>query len=223
MNQKLLEFTGRNDMSSITFDERFFSSTRGRIVTLLKRSVRTVNELADELGLTDNAVRAHLLSLERDRLVESAGTVKGVRKPHAVYRLTDEARRKFPRAYDSLLNRFLDVLKEKLPQRAVTSALREVGSRIGAAKTPDSHSTIDERVQAALGSLEELGGSATAKAEGDKIVIQSDGCPFAEAVAEHPEVCKVAESLVFEVVGRETKETCDRSSAPKCRFVIEAK
>ena len=94
-------------MAGITFDERFFHSTRGRIVHLLKQSAKTVNDLAAALELTDNAVRAHLLSLERDRLVESAGTIKGVRKPHVVYRLTDDARKRFPRAYDSLLNRLL--------------------------------------------------------------------------------------------------------------------
>ena len=50
-------------------DERFFASTRGQIVTLLRRALRTVDELAGELGLTDNAIRAHLAALERDGLV----------------------------------------------------------------------------------------------------------------------------------------------------------
>jgi predicted ArsR family transcriptional regulator len=54
-------------------DRRFFSSTRGRIVALLRAATRTVDELADALGLTDNAVRAHLVTLERDGLVEPSG------------------------------------------------------------------------------------------------------------------------------------------------------
>ena len=53
------------------WEQRFLSSTRGRLVTLLRRSARTVDELAHELGLTDNAVRAHLATLERDGLVAS--------------------------------------------------------------------------------------------------------------------------------------------------------
>jgi predicted ArsR family transcriptional regulator len=47
-------------------NQRFFASTRGRIVTLLRRSSHTVEELAQALDLTDNAVRAHLATLERD-------------------------------------------------------------------------------------------------------------------------------------------------------------
>jgi predicted ArsR family transcriptional regulator len=53
-------------------DRNFFESTRGRVVTLLRRSGRTVEELARELGLTDNGVRAHLATLERDGVVVAA-------------------------------------------------------------------------------------------------------------------------------------------------------
>ena len=38
--------------------ERFFASTRGRIVLLVRRSARTVDELTELLGVTRNAVRA---------------------------------------------------------------------------------------------------------------------------------------------------------------------
>jgi predicted ArsR family transcriptional regulator len=51
------------------WDEKFFESTRGRMVTLLKRSGRTVEDLARVLGLTDNGIRAHLAVHERDGIV----------------------------------------------------------------------------------------------------------------------------------------------------------
>jgi predicted ArsR family transcriptional regulator len=50
-------------------DRTFFESTRGRIVALLRRTGLTVDELAQELGLTANGVRAHLATLERDGIV----------------------------------------------------------------------------------------------------------------------------------------------------------
>src|SRR5687767_6693656 len=115
-------------MSKTAIDNRFFESCRERIVLLLRQYTKTVNDLAKELDLTDNAVRAHLLSLERDRLVESAGTIRGTRKPHVIYRLTDDARHIFPKSYDSLLNRLLDVLKDKLPKKSLGSMLHKVGA-----------------------------------------------------------------------------------------------
>jgi predicted ArsR family transcriptional regulator len=48
---------------------RFLDSTRGQILALLRVESCTVNELAAALKLTDNAVRAHLISLERDGLI----------------------------------------------------------------------------------------------------------------------------------------------------------
>ena len=50
------------DLKRTKLDKRFFESTRGRIVTLLRGTTETVNELAQQLELSDNAVRAHLLS-----------------------------------------------------------------------------------------------------------------------------------------------------------------
>ena len=73
------------------WDQKFFESTRGKVVTLLRRGGRTVEELAQELGLTDNGVRAHLASLERDGIVRQRGLVphgSGGRKPAYIYELT---------------------------------------------------------------------------------------------------------------------------------------
>ncbi|HKO62082.1 MAG TPA: ArsR family transcriptional regulator, partial [Pyrinomonadaceae bacterium] len=88
-------------------DERFFESTRGRIVKSVRGSRKTVNELSAEFGLTDNAVRAHLLSLERDGLIRQSGIQRGTRKPHFAYELTSEADNLFPKAYDALLVRLI--------------------------------------------------------------------------------------------------------------------
>ena len=72
-------------------NERFFESTRGQIITLLRRSDLTVEELARALGLTDNGVRAHLTILERDGIVRQRGSVRrssGGGKPAYIYELT---------------------------------------------------------------------------------------------------------------------------------------
>ena len=53
-------------MARKNWNQWFFASTRGQIITLLRRSSRTVDELAQALNLTHTAVRAHLAALERD-------------------------------------------------------------------------------------------------------------------------------------------------------------
>jgi predicted ArsR family transcriptional regulator len=208
-------------MGRFGFDERFFESTRGKIVKLLWHSERTVNDLAAELSLTDNAVRAHLLSLERDGIVESGGTVKGFRKPHFTFKLSDKGRRLFPRSYDSLLIRFLDALKSRLSPSTISEVLRDTGMRLAANGHRNGEVDFDQKVENALSSLKELGGAAALVEQDDQTFLKSDDCPFAEAVKEHPEICKVTESFLSESLGRAVSEQCDRASEPKCRFLIE--
>lgn len=209
-------------MSKTKLDKRFFESTRGQIVRLLRGSSRTVSEIAAELRLTDNAIRAHLLSLERDQLVMQTGSAKGHRKPHFTYGLTDEARHLFPTAYDSLLNTLLSVLKNNISRAAISDVLREVGRKIGLENSAANGQGVDARLEKSLRTLEELGGAARVVRENGTIVIKSESCPFAEAVSEHPEVCQIAESMIGEIVGKPVIEKCDRSSKPKCCFEIDA-
>lgn len=202
-------------------DRRFLESTRGRVVSLLRDEPRTVEELAGLLELTDNAVRAHLTTLERDGLVRQSGVRRGPRKPHFTYSLTPEAERLFPKSYDALLNQLIVVLKGRLSDEDLEGVLREVG-RSMAADVPVAGDDLRSRVQAALKVLENLGGAALAEQEGEKIVIRSGGCPLAEAVSIHPEVCRLAESLIAGIVKAPVTEHCHRDGEPRCRFEIEA-
>jgi predicted ArsR family transcriptional regulator len=209
-------------MDAMKLDQRFFESTRGQIVTLLRSSPCTVEELATKLDLTDNAVRAHLSTLERDGLVRQSGIRRGARKPHFTYSLTEDADRLFPKAYDALLNQLIAVLKHRLNPAEMEDVLREVGRAV-AASTPNGHdATLQGRVQKALKVLEAIGGSASIEEQDGKIVIRGNGCPLAAAVSVHPEVCHLAETLVGEIVKAPVVEKCDRTSRPHCVFEIDA-
>ncbi len=209
-------------MEAMKLDQRFFESTRGQIVTILRSSPCTVEELATKLELTDNAVRAHLATLERDGIVRQSGLRRGARKPHFTYTLTEEADRLFPKAYDALLNQLIAVLKNRLNPAEMEDVLREVGRAV-AANMPNGHdASLQSRVQKALKVLEAIGGSAEIEQHDGKIVIRGNGCPLAAAVNVHPEVCRLAETLVGEIVKVPVVEKCDRESRPQCRFEIDA-
>jgi predicted ArsR family transcriptional regulator len=208
-------------MKRSKLDNRFFESTRGRIVTLLRGSTKTVNELAAEVGLTDNAVRAHLLSLERDGLIKQSGIQRGTRKPHFAYELTEEADHLFPKAYDAILTRLIAALKGRLSRVALQEVLQEVGRSLAEGQLSDRNSDdLERRVGKALNALDAIGGHARIVKENERVFIRSEGCPLAAAVAEHPEVCRLAETLVSEIIGMEVRERCDREGPPRCRFEV---
>ena len=209
-------------MKITKLDERFFESTRGRVIELLRGKSGTVKELAEKLELTDNAVRAHLLSLERDGLIRQSGVQRGLRKPHYSYELTPEAEHLFPKAYDTLLNQLITALKGRLPPPALEDVLREVGRSLAARHSSDqSPADLDARLQNALKVLKAIGGSPSVEREDGQLFIRSGACPLSAAVVEHPEVCGLAEELVAEIVGVAVRERCDHGESPKCCFELK--
>jgi predicted ArsR family transcriptional regulator len=203
-------------------DRNFFESTRGRVVTLLRRSGRTVEELARELGLTDNGVRAHLATLERDGIVRQRGSVRrggGVGKPAFVYELTPDAEELFPKAYEPVLLRMLDAISERLGPEASEALLRGVGRSLAEGKDVPSDD-IRGRLETAVEALNELGGLAELEERNGGFVIRGYSCPLAAVTPEHPEVCRMAETLISELAGVPVQEHCDRGARPRCCFEV---
>jgi predicted ArsR family transcriptional regulator len=206
-------------MPGSRWDQRFFASTRGRIVWLLRRASRTVDELAAALDLTDNAVRAHLATLERDGLVEQKGLRRGVGKPAYSYILTPEADALFPKAYGPVLKQLLGVLAERLPPEALDDVMRTVGRRI-AASQPELIGDVRTRLDAAVAVLDDLGGLAEVEEQDGRLVLRGYSCPLAAAVPDHPETCALAEALLTQIVGVPVREQCERGDSPRCCFEV---
>jgi predicted ArsR family transcriptional regulator len=205
-------------MVSTRWNQRFFTTTRGQVVAMLRRASRTVNELAEALNLTDNAVRVHLSTLERDGLVVQEGVRRGPGKPSYAYQLTPQAEYLFPKPYGPVLNELLLVLSERLAPDELEAALREVGHRLAAGHAAPG-GDLRQRVEHGVALLNELGGLAELKDDGERFAIQGYNCPLA-AAAGHAATCRMAETLLSDVIGDSVCERCDRSNAPRCRFEI---
>ena len=210
--------------SSMRINPKFLASTRGRIVDLLRRSARTVEELAADLGVTDNAVRPHLTALERDGVVRSTGVRREgtVGKPATMYEIDPSAEPSFSQAYVPLLTTLLASLHERLDERQRRAILRDVGHRL-ASGMASAEGSVRARAEAASRILNELGGVTTVEESSDGVVIQGCGCPLSAAVGEDPSVCVAVQTMLSDVVGMPVRERCDRSDRPCCRFTVGGK
>jgi predicted ArsR family transcriptional regulator len=209
-------------MKNVGWRERLFKSTRGKILDLLRARECTVNELAEELHLTDNAVRAHLASLERDRLVTQSGFRPGIRRPHTTYALGAEAEQLFPKAYGRLVSLLMSIFSRQVDPRKLRAGMRGAGRRVAREHLNALQGkSRQQRIDAALGILKDLGGAASFREENGKHFIYGNGCPIAAATSNHPEACLLAESLLTEVIGSPVKEHCIRGAVPSCRFEIK--
>ncbi len=209
--------------SDSLWNKRFFSSTRGQIVTLLRKGGATVDELAGALGLTDNAVRAHLAALERDGLVHQAGVRRGVSKPSFVYQLTRDAQRIFPKADGPTLRHLLDVLVSRLSQRDLREIIDETGEA-AASEFPAAQGTLHERVQQSVQLLEEMGGLAEIETSDYGYLIRGFSCPYAATAPGQPAVCQLAAAFLADYIDAPVEARCaisDENSAPRCLFEIK--
>ncbi len=200
------------------WDRRFFSSTRGRIVLLLRRASATVDDLATALGLTDNAVRSHLTALERDGLIEQISLRPSGAKPAYVYALTQEAEALFPKAYVAVLDQLMEVLHDAVAPEVANTILHEAGRRMARGRTPLPGA---DRLAAAVALLEELGGLIEIHTEAGRVTLRGKACPLAEVVPGHRGACDLAAELLSQVVGVPVSEQCDIGSPPHCRFVFD--
>ena len=188
----------------------------------MRRAGFTVDELARELGLTNNGVRAHLATLERDGIVRQSGVVRsesGGGKPAYLYELTPEAEDLFPKAYEPVLHRLLDVLAEQLESDESEALLRSVARLMAEEQTVPTDGAR-ARLETAADVLNELGGLVELEERDGGFVIRGYSCPLAGVTPDHPEVCSMAETLIAELAGVPVHERCDRGERPRCCFEV---
>lgn len=204
-------------------NRRFRETTAGQVLTALRRGPGTVEELARQLGLTDNAIRAHLTALERDGLVRQRGVRRGPRagKPATIYEVPPEAEPLFSRAYVPVLEALLDEMAVQVPHEKQEELLRGVGHRLAASMQHYGSGPVEARVNAAAALLNALGGDAQVEHDEKGFTIRGCGCPLSAATSKRPEVCKAVETLLSDVTGVEFRERCDRADRPQCCFYIE--
>jgi predicted ArsR family transcriptional regulator len=211
-------------MSPIGLHRDLVESSRGRIIGVLRRGRRTVDEIAAELGVTGNAIRAQLSAMERDGLIRAAGVHRGVTRPSRTYELTPELEHLLSRAYIPLLTQLVRLVSANESPAKFDRLMREAGRGVARELAPRFPSgTLANRVEAACHVLnEELGATTEVTKSDGMIVVRGRGCPLAALTGKHPGVCHAIESLLVELLRTKVKECCDRTEPPRCCFEVSA-
>jgi predicted ArsR family transcriptional regulator len=199
----------------------FLGGTRARILALLRRSASTIADLANEVGVTGNAVRGHVTALQKDGLVREAGTAPSTGgKPAQLFDLTREGEEAFPKAYAFVLQELLRKLKERDGREATVGILKAVGQAAAGAAGQNADDP-GARVAAAADVLRSIGGDVNVTRVEKGWEIRGFGCPLSAVVVNEPDTCCLAQGLVADVTGAEVLERCDRSGGrARCAFQV---
>jgi predicted ArsR family transcriptional regulator len=187
---------------------------------LLATRPHTIEELAKEISVTKNAVRAQIAFLVREGIVEIQGMFKSARRPGALYGLSPGSDLYFSRAYPVVLSHLIHVLANQLSQEAFMAVMQELGQCL-ARSTSRPSGDPQERIRGALKFLKALGSPGQMTEEDGKVIITSLVCPIARAVAADTRVCTAMETLLRELTGLAVEERCNRSEQQGCRFIIK--
>lgn len=202
---------------------------RHAVLDLLRRGERTVNTLAAQLRISDNAVRVHLFALERDGLIKRSGIVRSgtVGQPAAEYDITSLGEQVLSTAYPAALAALAAAAGVRLDARARRSLFLEAGKRLAETMGRHDSGTLQERAESCAALIDSLGGSTTVtnvKAAGGAAgaaaaaVLEGAGCPLATAVRGEPTTCYMIEALIETHGGVHAEQLCTHGDKPSCRF-----
>lgn len=201
-------------------------SRRAIVVALKQRGTATIATLAEDQGLTGEAVRQQLLQLQREGWVEPA-TPRGsaparTGRPATSYRLTEAGDHLFPKHYDALAVAVIDAVSEELGAEAAVRVLARVS---------------DDRVHAVEPSLRGLGllDKVTALRnwylsddpymdvgrDGDDLLLIERNCPFLNTAMRRPALCSVSVSALTRLLGvRVHREEKFQNGDGRCVFRV---
>jgi predicted ArsR family transcriptional regulator len=193
---------------------------RGRIIALLRRGATTVEELAAQLHVTDNAVRTHLQLLEREGVISATGTRQGpgAGKPAVTYAIATGAEASLSGAYAPGLAALVKILAERSSPSELDELFRAVGRRLGPVQP--IRGSLDMRVRAAAATLTSLGSELDVERTPEGFLLRGHACPLSAVVRDQPDACHAVEELIAALVGTSVRERCDRSVGARCRFEI---
>src|SRR4051795_7077989 len=106
-------------------------TTKEQILALLKQHGNlTIMNLANELEITEMAVRRHIQTLERDKLIQSEVKKQTMGRPSKVYQLAEEGENFFPKRYKEFSLEILQGLKDAGQEQLIIDILLKKNERL---------------------------------------------------------------------------------------------
>lgn len=207
-------------------DTRFFQTTRGKIVSALRRRhSASAADLADAFGVSANAIRQQLLTLEREGYVVERSVRRGPTKPTLEFSLTPAADALFPQRYDKMLNAVLSEVREVFGETGLQQVVAKLGARAAdryrsKLRAPDPKGRTYELAEL----LRRSGVEAdVVETEDGTLELREHHCPYGQTVGEHPEVCTIIHTVLRETVSPQTRQTESIATGGEtCRFEVAA-
>ncbi|MBP3038645.1 transcriptional regulator [Bacillaceae bacterium Marseille-Q3522] len=173
-------------------------TTKELILELMKQYGQvTIMELAEQLKISEMAVRKHIQALESDLLVQSKMKKQTLGRPSKVYQLSQQGEDLFPKKYKEFSLELLQQLKEM----GQTALIEEIMKRRKEKQlTPYLHlgvkMTMSERIRALKRLQKKEGFMPEVRVEKDKVHFKEYNCPYTEIAKDFPTLCQCEKQFI---------------------------
>ena len=185
------------------------SNIRQQILLLIKQAGKTtIAELAEQLGVSYEAVRQQLKLLEGDNLVarcvERDPEACRVGRPTGTYALSAAGEHLFPKNYDELAVELIDTMAGTLGPEAMRQVLAALtDSRVRDWEPRLRDKSLPERIEILKGVyLEDDPFMQVDQSDGELRLVEGN-CPFLNVATRRPALCSVTVSTLTKLLGRQ--------------------
>lgn len=202
-----------------------FRGMRADLLVALKKTPNcSAHELAEQFGVTANALRRHLKALEDDGLVRYRRDVRGVGAPVYVYTLTPAGEALFPRRYAPALASAIEAVRAQGGTAAVQALLDGQWEQLASEAAPVLAGVpAEERLPLVAELLTARGYMAEAEAGGapEGGTLRVFNCALRDIVERVPEVCAAEARFVERMLGAPVvRRAHRREGCGRCEYVV---
>jgi predicted ArsR family transcriptional regulator len=193
---------------------------------LKQRGPATIAQLADELGLTGEAVRQQLLQLQRDGWVEARIERSEERsrtgRPATIYRVSEAGDHLFPKHYDTLTIAMIDAVAEEIGTDALTRVLaRLTDDRVASVSVGLVGLTLEQKVTALKSWYLQDDPFMEIDDAGGVYRLKERNCPFLNTALRRPMLCSVSVNALTRILGyRVVRDETFQDGNGRCVFRV---
>lgn len=204
------------------------SSRQEQILTLLLNasSGLSIDDMARQLGITRTAVKQHLTTLEKQRLVqESSFNTSTGGRPARSYELTTEGINRFPKQYAWFCGLLLNELATTMSTEAMERLMWNMGAKLASSLAPQfDHKDPAQKLSALIQLMQSLGYHAEFTPQDDAPHIKALNCVYHDLAQQYPALCQFDQALISTLLATPIVQTaCIAKKDCFCTFKVITK
>lgn len=170
---------------------------------LKKLGAQPISVISEEMEVTTEGARFHLLKLEKEGLVKSATKAEGRGRPKQIWSLTEKGHNRFPDAHAELTANLINMMRDTLGEDAVNQVINKHRETMLSRYSQEikTENNLEERISKLVEIRSREGYMAEYKKEDDEFLFIENHCPICSAAKACQGFCRAELDIFRSVLG----------------------